>query len=1234
MSVPSIAAPATVEEVEAACAAFVQATTAQARAEAERRLLAFRAGPDPLPVSVALLELGRSPQAQFHGGLMTLRERAHGQWPALDASARDMLQLRLLQLIAGGAAGVAGYVMREAAHVAALLAKLALLDAATAADAASMFNSDAAGGGHGGGGAGLGSLLGRVSELIASADTSHAIVGVHILESTVLEFGSPSSGATGGGLRWAEHALARRVFGRDFLLPAFYTALRALERIRSQLSPPPFGTPAGSARLGMSLPSSMANLVNNCASVLGLMLSWDFDSGPAADADAADGETRPGLNATVVRPPAEAGDWPALLSRTELLSCAVEVYAAAARGGPAFSHARHELRQLLIMLASVSHRVSGGDGGGRYPEYSACVLSAAAALLSAHPLFLAAAGGAADAAGPLGPLGVSASSENPADVAEEHGCSLLDGSSMLQRLVMAGGMELLASLRPDSLYLLLAGAHNGAVATAAAAADAAASPAYERTREAEAHDVLVEVLASLRLHSRGRVAPVGVEDASWRVYVSAVRERRRAACAAAEDEACDEVEEGYEGEADEEERMQTLAMLGRARAGEACVLLAAALRECGGKWHTLAAHVATAGGAARAPGAQLASLFEELVVLLQLAGALLTDPADGGDASEIPSDIGAARREGSAAGGGAAAHAAPPDQHPAIELVEAVLAQLRPQLEAIVASPDPRTGPLAPLLSPLVGKAFLHFAARVAHTYLMPDEAAVSILPAPLLAEWGRDTPGGRALLSSLAEAAAVFTLRWRGEEELALAGCAVLAAVCRRNGAAPLLGQMSCVAQLAQMPKEVLPPDATAMLHEALARAALDSAQPSDAFGRLCDPLRASVDACAASCQPNGRPAASVHPATVAHVHGVCAGLRGLFRAASRRTAALSFSHSARCLPAMLNLFPLLETEPASLTPVLLAFRDAAAVWMPSLSRSTAVHLAQACAAAAAAYAAIVRAHPPAPDGEAAGSLPEPNRSDQLRALFELCTHVASRDPEDGPEDTEDFHAQDASGTAASAAAAKLLGEAVAATLHATILCAPPTLPLHSPALAACYFGVLDAMLAVHAGRMLALPHQLLMNVGRHLASAIEHYDLAAGRAALETTYHFARCTVLNGGNGGMTPPGATVLVEGMLRQVALAVLGDRLHPELLDPPAANALIALIAAAPGCWQSIVHELLQLQPEASAREPAASAFAALLTANEVTASLTKPNRLRFRANLVELLKFTRASRFIVPQLSR
>jgi hypothetical protein len=369
------------------------------------------------------------------------------------------------------------------------------------------------------------------------------------------------------------------------------------------------------------------------------------------------------------------------------------------------------------------------------------------------------------------------------------------------------------------------------------------------------------------------------------------------------------------------------------------------------------------------------------------------------------------------------------------------------------------------------------------------------------------------------------------------------------------------------------------------------------------------------------------VHPAAIAHVHGICAGLQGLFRAACRRTAALSFSHSARCLPALLGLFSFLESEPASLTPVLLAWRDAAAVWMPSLPLTAAVHLAQACSAAAAAYAAILRALPPG--NEAGGSLPESDRTDQLLALFELLTHVASRDP---GEDVQDPGDMDAPCTAASAALAESLGEAVAAALHATLLCVPPILPAHSAALATAYFGALDAALVVHAGRMLALPHQLLLNVGNHLAGAIEHYDLAVGRAALETTYHLARHAAMASGEGGKAPPGAMALIEGMLRRVAPAVLGGTLHPELLDPPAANALFALIVAAPSCWQSIVHELLQRQPEPTARQPAAAAFAALLTANGVTASLAKPNRMRFRANLLELLKFTRASRFIVPQL--
>ena len=157
-----MAASLTVKEIETASVAFLQATTEQARAAAEARLLAFRAGPNPLLVSVALLELGHAPHAQFHA-LATLRERAHGLWPALDAASRNALQLRLLQLIA---ARVPGFVMREATQVAALLAKLALLDTTASSDPAASSSS------HADGGAGLGSLLGRISELLTSPDGS------------------------------------------------------------------------------------------------------------------------------------------------------------------------------------------------------------------------------------------------------------------------------------------------------------------------------------------------------------------------------------------------------------------------------------------------------------------------------------------------------------------------------------------------------------------------------------------------------------------------------------------------------------------------------------------------------------------------------------------------------------------------------------------------------------------------------------------------------------------------------------------------------------------------------------------------------------------------------------------------------------------------------------------------------------------------------------------------------
>ncbi len=48
---------------------------------------------------------------------------------------------------------------------------------------------------------------------------------------------------------------------------------------------------------------------------------------------------------------------------------------------------------------------------------------------------------------------------------------------------------------------------------------------------------------------------------SWQVYLAAVRDRRREACAAAADEAGDEVEIEMSDETDEAERMEALAQV-------------------------------------------------------------------------------------------------------------------------------------------------------------------------------------------------------------------------------------------------------------------------------------------------------------------------------------------------------------------------------------------------------------------------------------------------------------------------------------------------------------------------------------------------------------------------------------------------------------------------------------------------------------------------------------------------
>jgi len=73
------------------------------------------------------------------------------------------------------------------------------------------------------------------------------------------------------------------------------------------------------------------------------------------------------------------------------------------------------------------------------------------------------------------------------------------------------------------------------------------------------------------------------------------------------------------------------------------------------------------------------------------------------------------------------------------------------------------------------------------------------------------------------------------------------------------------------------------------------------------------------------------------------------------------------------------------------------------------------------------------------------------------------------------------------------------------------------------------------------------------------------------------------------------------------------------------------IVAQQAHWQALVHSLLELQPDQPARDATAAAFGALLSTNGVTASLTRPNRTRFRANLQLLLQHVQAGGIQLPR---
>ena len=164
----------------------------------------------------------------------------------------------------------------------------------------------------------------------------------------------------------------------------------------------------------------------------------------------------------------------------------------------------------------------------------------------------------------------------------------------------------------------------------------------------------------------------------------------------------------------------------------------------------------------------------------------------------------------------------------------------------------------------------------------------------------------------------------------------------------------------------------------------------------------------------------------------------------------------------------------------------------------------------------------------------------------------------------------------------------------------------------------------------ILTLSPALSATVLSSLCFGVAHHELCVSQRALETVYELSRRAVRS-----HLVEVAIHLLQPLLTQLLLLLLHARLHGELLDPSAGNALLSLVVATPAHWGALSQQLVALQPSAEQQQATAQALGALTSANGVVCAppdqaLLRPNRARFRANLPALLLFARTSRMVLP----
>lgn len=238
------------------------------------------------------------------------------------------------------------------------------------------------------------------------------------------------------------------------------------------------------------------------------------------------------------------------------------------------------------------------------------------------------------------------------------------------------------------------------------------------------------------------------------------------------------------------------------------------------------------------------------------------------------------------------------------------------------------------------------------------------------------------------------------------------------------------------------------------------------------------------------------------------------------------------------------------------------------------------------------------------------------LRALLQLLTNISSKDLVDfslGPDEADSPD----------------IGQVIYIGLHVVSPLISMDL-LRYPKLSRDYFVLVSHMLELYPEKVAQLNKEAFAHMIGTLDFGIQHQDIDVVDMCLRAvdalaSYHYKDRLAGNAGLGAHAIDSQSSngklqesIVSHFLRMLLQALLFEDFRTELAGS-AADTLLPLLLCEQELYQRLVQEFLERQPNPALQSRLAKALHSLTSSNQLSTTLDRPNRIRFRKNFHEFL---------------